>query len=156
MWPYYDVIMESCSLLLALCEGKPSASDPELWCFILCVPEQTGYAIVLIVTSLQWIFSKICLYKPHSSLVMDRQQVSFITSKLDYVQCGHMCNPIPDRKVHGASMGPIWDRQDPGGPHVGPINFALWDVILDRAITVPACIRSHFAGHYHFHMGICN
>ena len=23
-------------------------------------------------------------------------------------------------------MGPIWDRQDPGGPHVGPMNFAIW------------------------------
>ena len=23
-------------------------------------------------------------------------------------------------------MGPIWGRQDPGGPHVGPINFAIW------------------------------
>ena len=22
-------------------------------------------------------------------------------------------------------MGPIWDRQDPGGPHVGPMNFAI-------------------------------
>ena len=30
----------------------------------------------------------------------------------------------PDSKVHGANMGPIWGRQDPGGPHVGPINFA--------------------------------
>ena len=28
-----------------------------------------------------------------------------------------------DSKVHGANMGPIWDRQDPGGPHVGPMNF---------------------------------
>ena len=35
---------------------------------------------------------------------------------------------IPDRKVQGANMGPIWDRQDPGGPHVGPMNFAIWDV----------------------------
>ena len=35
---------------------------------------------------------------------------------------------IPDSKVHGAIMGPIWGRQDPGGPHVGPINFAIWDV----------------------------
>ena len=26
----------------------------------------------------------------------------------------------PDRKVHGANMGPIWDRQDPDGPHGGP------------------------------------
>ena len=23
----------------------------------------------------------------------------------------------PDSKVHGANMGPIWGRQDPGGPH---------------------------------------
>ena len=25
-------------------------------------------------------------------------------------------------------MGPIWGCQDPGGPHVGPINFAIWEV----------------------------
>ena len=31
-------------------------------------------------------------------------------------------------KVHGANMGPIWGRQDPGGPHVGPMNFAIWVV----------------------------
>ena len=37
-------------------------------------------------------------------------------------------NIIPDSKVHGANMGPIWGRQDPGGPHVGPMNFAIWDV----------------------------
>ena len=23
-------------------------------------------------------------------------------------------------------MGPTWDRQDPGGPHVGHMNFAIW------------------------------
>ena len=23
-------------------------------------------------------------------------------------------------------MGPTWGRQDPGGPHVGPINLAIW------------------------------
>ena len=33
---------------------------------------------------------------------------------------------IPDSKVHGANMGPIWGRQDPGGPHVVPMNFAIW------------------------------
>ena len=33
---------------------------------------------------------------------------------------------FPDSKVHGADMGPIWGRQDPGGPHVGPMNFAIW------------------------------
>ena len=34
---------------------------------------------------------------------------------------------IPDSKVHGANMGPIWGRQDPGGSHVGPMNCAIWD-----------------------------
>ena len=33
---------------------------------------------------------------------------------------------IPDSKVNGANMGPIWGRQDPGGPHVGPMNLAIW------------------------------
>ena len=32
----------------------------------------------------------------------------------------------PDSKVHGANMGPIWGRQDPGGPHVGPMDFVIW------------------------------
>ena len=40
--------------------------------------------------------------------------------------------PFPDSKVHGATMGPIWGRQDPCGPHVGPINFAIWFVIPIR------------------------
>ena len=35
-------------------------------------------------------------------------------------------NTYPDSKVHGANMGPIWGRQDPVGPHVGPMNFAIW------------------------------
>ena len=34
---------------------------------------------------------------------------------------------IPDGKVHGANMGPIWGWQDPGGPHVGPMNLAMWN-----------------------------
>ena len=35
-----------------------------------------------------------------------------------------------DSKVHGANMGPIWCRQDPDGPHVGPMNFAIWECIM--------------------------
>ena len=40
-----------------------------------------------------------------------------------------VCWDIPDSKVHGAKMGPIWGRQVPGGPHVGPMNFAIRDVL---------------------------
>ena len=39
---------------------------------------------------------------------------------------GSSTSKSPDIKDHGANMGPIWGRQDPGGPHVGPMNFAIW------------------------------
>ena len=33
-------------------------------------------------------------------------------------------------------MGPIWGRQDPGGPHVGPMNFIIWGVyVCEKAST---------------------
>ena len=35
-------------------------------------------------------------------------------------------NIYTDSKVHGAYMGPIWEKQVPGGPHAGPMNFAVW------------------------------
>ena len=38
----------------------------------------------------------------------------------------------PESKVHGADMGPIWGRQDPGGPHVGPMNFAIWVINVSK------------------------
>ena len=37
-----------------------------------------------------------------------------------------LCDIDHNNKVHGANMGPTWDQQDAGGPHVGPMNFALW------------------------------
>ena len=42
----------------------------------------------------------------------------------------------PYSKVHGANMGPIWGRQDPGGPHVGPMNLVIWEKHLMISITV--------------------
>ena len=32
---------------------------------------------------------------------------------------------IPDSKIHGANMGPIWGQQVPGGPHAGPMNYII-------------------------------
>ena len=34
---------------------------------------------------------------------------------------------IPDRKVHGANIGPTWALSAPGEPHVGHMNLAIWD-----------------------------
>ena len=47
--------------------------------------------------------------------------------------CLYVCRAAtnnPDSKVHGAKMGPIWDRKDPGGTDVGPTNLAIWEVSL--------------------------
>ena len=38
---------------------------------------------------------------------------------------GPSSGPFSDSQVHGANMGLIQGRQDPGGPHVGPMNFAI-------------------------------
>ena len=40
---------------------------------------------------------------------------------------------VPDSNVHGANMGSIWGRQDPGEPHVGPMNFAIWGSHMSNA-----------------------
>ena len=50
---------------------------------------------------------------------------------------------FPKRKVHVANMGPIWGRQVPGGPYVGPIKFAVWADIMTSAIVVPDHRRIH-------------
>ena len=31
---------------------------------------------------------------------------------------------VPYSKIHWATMGPIWGRQDPDGPHVGTMHLA--------------------------------
>ena len=36
----------------------------------------------------------------------------------------------PDSKVHRANAGLNWGRQDPGEPHVGPVDLAIWDAFL--------------------------
>ena len=37
---------------------------------------------------------------------------------------------VPDSRVHGTNVGPTWGRQDPGGPHVGPMNYAIWGSVV--------------------------
>ena len=40
----------------------------------------------------------------------------------------------PDNKIHGANMGLIWGRQVPGGPDVGPMNFAIWVYAVNNSV----------------------
>ena len=46
---------------------------------------------------------------------------------MDGVYLLHSLN-VPHSNVNVANMGPIWGRQDPGGPHVGLMNFAIWGI----------------------------
>ena len=52
----------------------------------------------------------------------------------------------PDSKVYGTNMGPIWDRQDPGGPHVGPWTLLSGD--LPFQVLVGICTMSIDAWHF--------
>ena len=53
---------------------------------------------------------------------------SFHTHRSNKLQYITLCaSNSPDSKVRGANMGPIWGHQDPGGPHIGHMNFAIWD-----------------------------
>ena len=52
---------------------------------------------------------------------------------------------FPDSKIHGATMGHIWGRQDPAGPHVGPMDLAIWVNMLDilasqSSLIIYACL----------------
>ena len=51
----------------------------------------------------------------------------FIVLPFDQTVWNTPCfQPSPGSKVHGVNMGTIWSRQEPGGPHVGPMNLAIW------------------------------
>ena len=44
-----------------------------------------------------------------------------------------ICNTVnfyvQNSKDHGANMGPTWVLSAPDGPHVGPMNLAIWGVM---------------------------
>ena len=60
-------------------------------------------------------------FHPHQNRKQNGHSSVWVMVVLLFCYCAY-----PDSKVHGANMGPTWVRQDPGGPHVGPMNFAIW------------------------------
>ena len=72
-------------------------------------------------------------FELHSATPMQFTSVSWYESKyIELLIYDKVASPVPDSKVHGANMGPIWGLQDPGGPHVGLMNLALWDVNAEK------------------------
>ena len=47
-------------------------------------------------------------------------------------------NVHPDSKVHWVNMGPIWGRQDQGGPHVGHTNLVIGGYIKHLKVYICA------------------
>ena len=41
-----------------------------------------------------------------------------------------LASSTPDTNVHGANMEPFLGRQVPGGHHVDPMNFVIWNPLL--------------------------
>ena len=76
----------------------------------------------------------VCILKgswDYNLLCQNLSSLPTTTGRSSGMPMGHRSHPVemkgfPDSKVHGANMGPIWGRQGPGGPHVGPMNFAIW------------------------------
>ena len=58
---------------------------------------------------------RIAAHTRHYHLVISLKKEDYPTA-----QVLHKNHTYPDSKVNGANMGPIWGRQEPGGPHVGP------------------------------------
>ena len=57
-----------------------------------------------------------------------------------------MLQNTPNSKVHGANMGPSGGRQDPGGPHVGPMSFAIWDCLWYARTAIIITATQSYAG----------
>ena len=62
------------------------------------------------------------------ALVLMKQPRTFIGKCITWSIC-----EIQDSKVHRAYMGPTWGQQDPGGPHIGPMNLAIRVIYLPKS-----------------------
>ena len=104
------------------CIPLTKASDVEILCFLLSGPEQMVEQTIGTLTVMSHdVFIHVlqsCFAGTGSWLL--RYQWSYPEGTL---------HGLPDSKVHGANMGPTWGRQDPGGHHVGPMNFAIWELL---------------------------
>ena len=143
-WSYYDWV-EPRSIVRLLCTTVQGTEHndiikwkhfPRDWPFVRGIyrsPVNSSHKC-------QWrgalIFSLICIW--NSCWVNNGESGDLRCHRFHYgiivMRSSALRITSPDRTVHGANMGPIWGRQDPGGPHVGTMNFVIW---------VCSCIQSN-------------
>ena len=120
-------------LLIIIIKLKVSTFPIVVILFHGCVPEELYHHILSVVSYISW----------ESWAFASIIAMQSMMCASNWVQYGLS---VPDSKIHGANMGPIWGRQDPGGPHVGPMNFAIRGGICLFDITL---------SHYHHYADLC-
>ena len=96
-----------------------------------------------------WFIVPMCLHLPHlgkfATLKLHfktgvRQRYTYSSAFFNFIHCyflGCLMKQLTDNVLTSLLygmistliarfMGPIWDRQDPDGPHVGPMTSASW------------------------------
>ena len=91
--------------------------------YVLLLVRQAKRAMLAVQTLAQKkrIKSKVCQLKVDSFKAIDGQD----SLSICLYNSGLLTAPFPESMVRVANMGPTWGRQDPGGPHVGPMNLAI-------------------------------
>ena len=99
--------------ITGLCEGNPSVTGEFL-------PQRAwGKCVHLMTSSCSPIFFRIVSLALRQSYDCPGV-INEATLRNLSVSASKGVTNTPDNKVHGANMGSIWGRQDPGGPHVAP------------------------------------
>ena len=67
---------------------------------------------------------------PPNSIITKPKITNYNTAMtlVEYRVSAYKWHPISNliARFNGANMRPIWGLQDPGGSHVGPMNFVIW------------------------------
>ena len=121
-----DGKIECLSKICHLCDYHETSLEL-IWCQGICnhrhdvgraVPHKFGGLLIILHTKKWFVFEQ--------AIFECGQWASDLLNFLLLTDSSSHDNALQDSKVHGANMGPIWGRQDLGGPHVGPMNFAIW------------------------------
>ena len=81
-----------------------------------------------------------CSFEPTSSKESKLWPEYQNTTGMKNMENSYTFQSIPESKVHGANMGPTWALSVPDGPHVGPMNLAVRDVVSSRSVVGVLCV----------------
>ena len=121
----------------------------ELLCYLLCSPENIcNHREVNVTHKRRWAWRS-------PSLVRTSHTCLHCTATASHCTSGDLKVMTPDSKIHGANMGPIWVLSAPDGPHVGPMNFTILDVIerFSQRLEIHKWTRSRFISIYQLSIG---